>query len=232
LDAFAPKPDERLLRSIAEQLKIPLTRIARQSELGADDSLEHIKTHSQEALRLVEAYLLTSYLHGQHQLQLEPVSLKALLYDVAHELEPRAKQLNTTVQLVPKGRIGLVMANAPALRQALTLLASSFFDQYLEEELSSTRLLMLRAFTYEGKVQTGVYGNSHLTQEAVQAGKSLYGKARQAVPAVLPSPATEIYLADALLATMACSLHVSRHGEQAGLVTSLTPSQQLALITA
>lgn len=230
MDAQAPQSDERLLRSLAEQLKIPLTLIARQSELAASDSLQTIHAHSKDAIRLIEAYLLAGYLHGQQQLQLEPVSIKALLYDVAHELEPKAKQHSTKLELTHKGRFGLVMAHAGALRYALTLLGVATLDQISDN--NAPQVVNFRAYSYEGKIQAGVYGQSHLTSEDLQVGKELFGSAHQATPHASSSPSTELYLADALLRTMHTSVHVSHHKEQTGLVTSLFPSQQLSLLNA
>lgn len=226
MQASAPLSDERMLRSLAEQLKVPLTLIARQSELGSVDSLSIINLRTQDALRLIEAYLLTGYLHGQQQLQLEPVPLKALMYDVAHELEPLAKQAGKRIDLVNKGRFGQAIAHHEALKTALTLLGKAF----LSESFSSGEAVRLQAYKYENRIQVGMYSQNTLTAEAFAVGQTLYGKAHQAVPSAHPAPATEIYLADSLLQSMAATLQVSKHGENTGLVTNLMPNQQLALI--
>ena len=94
-----------LLRSIAEQLKVPLTAISRQVELDAlvrreSSDLHSISVHAATALHLVDSYLLGLQLHAsQTELTLEPVSVSSLLTEAAHDLHGLAKQYDTDLEL-------------------------------------------------------------------------------------------------------------------------------------
>ena len=79
---------ERLLQALAEQLKSPLLQIAYHAEAAQPDAFTEIRTASDRALRLLDSYLLSI---NQQQLELEPVSVSSVLYDVAHALYPLAR---------------------------------------------------------------------------------------------------------------------------------------------
>src|SRR6185436_14559132 len=84
---------DSLLLSVAEQLKAPLTAIARQAELGQltgqvelTDAAA-IRTQATAALTLVDSYLLgLDLMQRQTQLRLEPVSIASTITDAAHDL--------------------------------------------------------------------------------------------------------------------------------------------------
>ena len=138
----------RLLRSVAEQLKMPLITIARQAELAslvvplrmeqqeialarsaragnklaADDSdLQVIARQAATALRLVDSYLMGLELTaGQEACALEPVSAASVLTDVAHELHGFARQYEVALEVHIAGRYEPVVANRMALQAALS----------------------------------------------------------------------------------------------------------------
>jgi hypothetical protein len=88
-------PDQRLLRALAEQLKLPLLQIARQAELAVNHDniyLNSINSIAEMSLRLIDGFLLSAENYGQEVLPLEPVSVSSLLYDTAQMLQPLAKQ--------------------------------------------------------------------------------------------------------------------------------------------
>src|SRR6478672_5323110 len=106
----------RLLLSVAEQLKAPLTVIARQMELAplSKDGVDPKLVHSQAtaALTLVDSYLLgVELMASQNALQLEPVSVSSMLVDAAHQLEQYAKQYDIDIELAIAGRYEPVMAH-------------------------------------------------------------------------------------------------------------------------
>lgn len=227
MDTSRREIDEKLLRSLAEQLKLPLTRIARQSELADIADITSIHTSAASALRLIEGFLLQSHMHGQNQLQLEPVSLKAMLYDIGQELTPLTRQTGKQLNISQKGRWGQVMANPSALKTALLLLGHAAIAS---SEDSDNDTILLWAHKYGNSVQAGIFSDNNLTSEALTQGRDLYGKAKQAVPSALGTAAAEIYLADSLISSMALELSVSKQGGLTGLVTNLLPSKQMALI--
>ena len=80
---FVDDSSTRLMRALAEELKLPLMQISRSAELGQLDSgnnLQIIETTASNALRLLDGYILTTQLMGeQQQLEIEPVSVTAVL---------------------------------------------------------------------------------------------------------------------------------------------------------
>lgn len=121
--------DMQLLQSIAEQLKMPLTAIARQAELGECGAnisaldFRAVGEQANTALTLVDNYLLGLRLAvGQEILALEPVSAASVLADVAHELDGFAKRYAVPLEVHIAGKYEPVMANRKALRAALTSL--------------------------------------------------------------------------------------------------------------
>src|SRR6476661_3212441 len=107
---------DNLLLSVAEHLKVPLTTIARQAELGQltgrvelTDAAA-IRTQATAALTLVESYLLGLELMSQQgSLQLEPVSVSSTLMDAAHDLDRFAKHYQVQLEVEVGGKFGPVM---------------------------------------------------------------------------------------------------------------------------
>ena len=98
-----------MLLSVAEQLKTPLTVIARQMELAdiAETTVSPRLVHSQAqaALTLVDSYLLGLQLaSSQQQLELEPVSVSSMLADTVHQLDHYAKQYDVEMDVRIAGR--------------------------------------------------------------------------------------------------------------------------------
>src|ERR1700676_2245607 len=96
--ASGSEEDNRLLKAVAEQLKLPLLQIARRAELGQAlpqdlAAWQQIQISADVALAMVEHYLFgLDFIEKQAALLLEPVSVSSVLNDVAHELSPMARQ--------------------------------------------------------------------------------------------------------------------------------------------
>jgi hypothetical protein len=78
---------ERLLPVLAEELRLPLLQIVRQSEAPDDaaQALQTIGLSAAQALWFVDTYLLSQQLQ-QASLSLEPVAISAVLDEAAHSL--------------------------------------------------------------------------------------------------------------------------------------------------
>src|SRR6185503_14304070 len=115
-----------LLAAVAEQLKVPLTVIARQAELaqltgttGAADPVL-VRAQADAALQLVDSYLLgLQLMREQTRLELEPVSVSSTVVDIAHALTRFANQYGVDIEVAITGRFQPVMAHAKGLRAAL-----------------------------------------------------------------------------------------------------------------
>ena len=222
-----------LLRVIAEQLRLPLCAIARQAELGqltGDVSLKDLSivhTQATAALTLVDSYLLgLQLMHAQTSLELEPVSVSALLVDVAHELDGFAKQYDTRLKLHIGGRFAPVMAHRRGLKAALLALTYGL----LEANVTPGEEITLAVHRTPKGIITGVYGSFEgCDNENWRRALTLMGKASQPIAAV-PSNGAMLFIAHTILRAMSSRLRPGMYMKGRGLVTTLPTSQQLSLV--
>ena len=224
----------QLLRSVAEQLKMPLSTIARQAELGqltgdlSLTDLSAIRTHASAALTLVDCYLLgLQLIREQAALPLEPVSVSSLLVETAHELEAFAKQYDTTLELHIAGKYEPVMAHHAGLKSALLSLGYALLESYPVQQRGRMSLAVHR--TPNGIV-TGLYGDfEQLSSKAWRTALQLQGKAPRPFES-LSSNGAGLFVAEAILQAMDTKLRIGKHRKQQGLATTLQPSQQLSFV--
>ena len=223
----------RLLHAVAEQLKTPLTGIARQAELGqltgepTLSDLSAIRLQATAALTLVESYLLgLQLLQKQTTLDLEPVSVSSLLVEVAHEFSGLAKRYGVAVELHVAGKYGPVMAHPAGLKSALLALGYAL----LEGSPAGRPRLTLAAHRTPHGIITGLYGDyPELNTEAWRRALELKGRATQPLAAVSGNGAG-LFVADAILQAMSTRLRVGRHLNMSGLAATFQPSQQLSFV--
>lgn len=225
---------ERLLVSVAEQLKVPLTQIARRAELGESGVLamdaRAVRTEATAALALVDSYLLSlELLSSQQSLQLEPVSVSSLLTDVAHQLQPYAKHYGVALHMNLAGKYGPVMAHRAALKAALLSLGHTLVVAGGAKESPKDRQVILAGHKNAQGIAAGIYGNLDVEPADLRTALSLHKTARQPLVSLHDSGAG-IFVADALAQAMESRLRIGRHNRYAGLAMTLLPSQQLQFI--
>lgn len=221
----------RLMRALAEELKLPLMQISRSAELrqlDGSDNQQIIETTASNALRLLDGYILTTQLTGeQQQLEIEPVSVTAVLYDTAQDLYKISKLYDSSLDIRVNGRCGQVMSNARALRAALASIAYTF----VSSGISSKQQIMLTASKSNRGVITGVSSdNCQFSAQELQLARKLYGNARQPAKTMTSNSGAGIYLADRLFEAMESRLKVGHHRGNVGLFAWLMASQQLTLL--
>jgi hypothetical protein len=226
-------PDERLLRALAEQLKLPLLQIARSAELARTsknpEALMTISYIAETALRLVDGFLLGVDRHVQGLGHLEQVSVASVLNDTAHKLAPLAKQNGCDVELSLHGKYGPVMAHRESLESAIMLLGYGMVEARTPEQRRHRVVLAAHKSAY-GLV-AGVFDNQPgLSADMLKRGKALYGTARQTMPKASAANGASVFVADALFSTMKAPLHVARHNSLSGLAGTLHPSSQMNLV--
>lgn len=229
---FSNEEQERLLRVLAEQLKLPLMQIAREAELAQvteAKSYDSISYTADMALRLIDSYLLSVELQAVPSLQLEPVSVSAMLQDTAHTLDRLAKQYDCDLQINLKGKYQPVMAHQKSLEAALTSLGYAFIESAAPRD--QRRTVVLGAHQSSSGLVVGVFGDqAEISADALKRGLALFGTAKQALPSLSASAGAGVFVANALLTNLQAPLHTSRHNKLSGLASTLLPSQQLALI--
>lgn len=222
-----------LLRSIAEQLKVPLMYMARQAEAAQQEthvtnqSLKLVETHADVALRLVDSYLLSLDLADKQMLlELEPVPIAAALYDVAHDLTPLAKQRNTDVELVLAGKYGQVMAHPAGLRAALYGLGFVLSEVTHPNKMRNT--LRLAAHRSRGGIVAGLYveGMDGIRQAQLTQTSFMH----QPFMNLTAGNGAGVFVAEAIFGAMQSKLRLGRFQSQQGLVATLQPNRQLQLV--
>lgn len=225
--------EERLLKALAEQLKLPLLQIARQAELARGEadtvSLEQIGYIADTALRLVDGFLLSTDLQGDKQLRLEPVSLSSALTDVAHRLEPLAKQNDCDISVSLSGKYAPAMAHRESLDSALMLLGYSLIEG--RSGSGKRHEVVLGAHRSSNGLVAGIFDNQPgLSTDILRRGRALHGTARQSMPPAIATNGAGVFVADSLLRAMAAPLHVARHHKLTGLAATFHQSGQLQLV--
>ncbi len=227
-----------LLLSVAEQLKVPLTVIARQAELGQLDQatsldVTHVHTQATAALQLVDSYLLgLELVKSQTQLELEPVSIASTLADTAHHLEQFARQYGVELELHIAGKYEPVMAHGRGLRAALLSLGFALSEMVGAAEASRRRVITLAVHRTPQGIVTGMYSGqaSGLTAANWRRARSLAGRANQPFAVANSGAGAGFFVADAILCSMQTALRVGRLNRQSGLAASFRPSQQLQFV--
>ena len=224
----------RLLQSVAEQLQVPLTIIARQTELmqlrgSGPADVRAIQTQASVALTLTDSYLLgLQLMQSQGQLPLEPVSVSSLLVETAHELEGLARQYDMDIELVIGGHFAPVMAHHRGLKAALVSLGCMLIGARSDQ---TGRRLTLAVHKGPKGLMAGMYGDfEQLSAERWRKALKLCGQASQPFSAIAAGSGAGVFVAETILQAMETNLHVGRYAKQYGLAATLQPSQQLQLI--
>jgi len=237
---------DRLLVTLAEQLKVPWLQVAHATELTRQNLLEAaavedetrtdlttvqqlfgtIDVVSQAALQLIDGYLLSTQLNfGAAGLELEPVSVSSTMYDVAQRLDGYAKVYDCELELAVQGRFGPIMANRRALDAALSNLGYSF----IEAAQNTTVRLVLRRNKHG--ISTGIFSTvDGLSNDLLKRARKLYGYARQPLSGFTASSGAGVFVADSLMNSMDGRLRTSRQGALTGLAATFVPSRQLSLV--
>lgn len=239
LEEAVPVSSDKVLVSIAEQLKMPLLHIARQAELYSEagqitpDKLLRMQLSAEAALRLVDSYLLGLELANEQSiLPLEPVSLSSTLVDIAHQLEGFARLYNVDLELHVAGRYGPVMAHALGLKAAFLSLGYSLVEALPSLQSKRQRMsLRLAAHRTPHGLVAGLYGNATtLNTKDLRRAQQLSGEVRQPFTALSATGGAGIFVADTIFRSMNSKLRVGRHQKLSGFAATLQPSQQLQLV--
>ncbi|MGH7157665.1 MAG: hypothetical protein ACREGD_01110 [Candidatus Saccharimonadales bacterium] len=228
-----------VLRSMAEQLKVPLTTIARQAELGqalggaAPKDLDAMQVQAAAALNLVDCYLLGLALaQGQKNLELEPVSLASALTGLAHKLYYLARDSQVDIEVRVDGRYGPVMANQRGLQAALSSLGYDMVEAAAAQSPGKARRFLICAVH---RTPHGLVAGIYTRDSEVEAGHwrralGLRPKAAQPLTSLSAGSSAGMFVADTILQSMSTRLRVGRHKKAIGLAATFQPSKQLAFV--
>jgi hypothetical protein len=213
------------LRALALELKSPLINIARQAELGESSNMEQIQQTAEQALKLIDHYLLSAQSeYGQLALGLEPVNLGSVLYDASSQLRHLAREQN--VELVLEDKVHEpVMTHGGALTAVLAA-----FGRLLMP-VSGRPELTLRSYkTRDGFLCVGVFTDADLSQDDLRDAMELQGKANMSLAGVNSQAHVSLSIAEKLCRAMGGDMTVKKIGKLRGFATQLPRSEQLSLV--
>lgn len=221
--------NDSLFTALAEQLKVPLLQIARLSELNGIGTLPRISVISEHALRLVDAYV-QSHSQNQTKLLIEPINTSSVLYDVAHALEPFAKQSDCKIEIDQQGKAAPIMAHRESLKTMLTLLGASLIEAGTEDDETKREIILGTHRSAKGTIVGVFSSNVALSQRALQLTRELHGRAAQVAPSLGIAGGAGLAIADGLSDQMDARLRAYRHRNLTGIGSLLRPSSQLKLL--
>jgi hypothetical protein len=230
-----------LLAALSDDLSLPLLQIKTTLEtingksLSTKSSIEHAENmllNTEAGLQLIEAYRLALKANDHDVTQMEPVAIGAILQDVAHQLEPYAKQYATDLVIDIQGNLTPVLAHKPTLEAALQCLGASMIRAQAASTNQKRYYLMLGAHRgSNGAIATGVFSEfTDLSDKTLRTAHELVGKAHQPLPNIPAGSASGVLIADMLCASMWQPLRAAAHRKISGLATSVPMSQQLQFI--
>lgn len=225
---------EDLFACLAEQIKSPILQASTAAQamdttdaVTANSQLAIVEA-SQSALRLLDGFLLSLKLQRDGKLELEPVSVSSLLYDVSQSLYQYAKLNNCRLEMDIAGRSGPVMSHQRALKFALINLGYSFISA---SNSSGGKTIKLVAKQTGKGVTAGVFAESKsLSKVLFDRAKIIKGFAHQPIAEFSNDNAAGVFVADSLLNNIGSKMRVSKRNGAAGLAVDLLPSYQLSLV--
>ncbi|OGL35818.1 hypothetical protein A3A68_01935 [Candidatus Saccharibacteria bacterium RIFCSPLOWO2_01_FULL_48_13] len=229
-----------LLASLSDDLALPLLQIKSSLEVldsgrsSSKDNLTHLasmRLASETGLQLVEAFRLAINADNA-QLPLTPVSVGAILQEVAHGLTPYAKQYNTVVRVDVQPRLSPVLAHKPSLAAAMQCLGASLIRaQAASNEKKSYQIMFGAHKNPDNVITTGAFSAVvGLSDKALRSARALAGHARQPLNVLPAGAAGGILVADILCAAMWQPLRSAAHRNLQGLATAVPISKQLNLV--
>ncbi len=217
------------LRSLTYELKQPLIRIARQAELGDVNELESIKQAAEQALRLIDNYLLSAQSeYGQLALDLSPESTGSVLYDVHHQLRTQSVTRNISFTIDNRAHEP-IMTHRWALTSILNVFGSTIIG--LNPKADQPTELTLRSYkTKKGAIAIGVFSKTEISPSDLRQALLLQGKAHMPLARLNNSAHISLAIADSLCSAIGGALSVKRMGALSGFATELPLSEQLSLV--
>lgn len=219
-----------LVRNVAEDLKLPLTRVlAYVSEPVKNEASSALVRHTLEgAVDFIDTYILCLQVQsGQQQLCIEPVALSPLFDEVAHQLTPLAHEHNFDISISVSRSVKTVLSDKFVLQKLLSVLGYSFL------QLTSSRQekLLYHAHWQKGQVSAGVLSsNMQLKHRDLGDVRKNKGRASLLSKDLPYGTSAALAIADLLAHTLHNPLQTLNFNSQSGLGISLLPSSQLRLL--
>lgn len=233
-----PGNDGRLFVGLSEQLSqifLKITRLSEaipfQDEATARQQWSIIRDLSESAMQLTEAYSLNARLQKQTaSIELEPLTVSSVLYDVAQELVPLARRYGVGIRLDDLPRLQPVIADRYILHAALVSLGQVFIAAQSEREKTDHPLTFAAHRGRYGTVSGLYVEQGSLTTDIFRRAERTQDTARQPLTRFVSGSAAGVFVANELLSSLDTKLHVARFRGMSGLAVTLPGCSQLQLV--
>lgn len=223
--------DRMILQNVAEDIKMPLTRILAHVQLanyGKQTEREYVEVTASSAVRLIDSYLLSSQIYNQQQqLALEPVSMPAIMGDVVQQMSHFAKYQNKQLELIIGKKLNLAMASRRALHAALTTLLYSI----LQHGYGGQSNIICSVSKHGSKIRCGIFNHvDNISSQTLSQIRRLHGRASRPAADLPHGTSSALALADGIISAMGSQLYVTKTRYGSGLVADFLPSTQLVFL--
>ncbi len=226
-----------LLRSVALELKTPLTHISGTSHMLSQsgtkqtdeviEQLRRIQLSSDRLIYLVDGLILAGRAaEGQLNFPLEPTNIAAVVNDSQHDLAPLALRYGKTFSL----QVTSSLTPATAHPRLLNLVCYSLLDTVMRTSQSEVIELLVHHQLGDIMVTIRDDGDS-IRPASLRSLLSKLGQSSQPSVALPGVSGLSLFIADSLLTNMSGRLHMGRVRGKRVVSFSLPMSHQLSLIS-
>lgn len=229
--------DQYLLKSIAEELRLPLIQISRLAELNLQNQkidqkdIKKMESSADLAIQLLESFILgVEYSDRQIEIELSPITIGAVLNDVAHQVNKLATANNYDIELSVKSAHP-VMGNYEAIKMAYLNIAHTIITGSTRHENNRRSSLVFAVYNRGPKNMAGIYSNNlDINKNVWERSINNFEKSRQKMPEFSHINGSGFFVASSILEAMSLELGPSKfHGDK-GLAAGFPLSQQLQLV--
>jgi hypothetical protein len=225
--------DQQLFLSVADQLDGVMSYLAQlsQANLSVDQNDDWKLVHTlTNTVRYITSGYIASLRTPDHAVKPGPVALASLLHETAELLLPYSKQYAVPISVTVAPRLQPVMADTGLLRMALLNIGQVFVRSAAENDYPAG--IKLAAYRSRYGIVAGVYSahNDLLSAPRLRRALHLAGHGIQPCGPIGSGPVAGIFVAEALLRSLAARLHVARYQTLTGLATTLPSCSQLQLV--
>jgi K+-sensing histidine kinase KdpD len=224
-----------LLRTVGNELKLPLMHISNAASLLKDEDFsveerneqyEQLELSSRRMLQIIDSVLFAGQIETQQtSLNLEPTNVAAIVHSVIVECRELAFRYNKEVSLRISQEVAPAAVDPTALRHSLYGLLDM-----LIRSAESDRVTILVHHQSDSIMITMRDNGPAISMKQIQSAFRHLGKAARPVKQLPSTTGMAFYVAYSLSRAMGGDLSITQSGEQRRLSIKMPLSQQLELI--
>lgn len=218
--------------ALIRDLKQPLVLIARQAELdSAGENRQRLKSmqkNAEKALRLIDTYLLVSQgEYGQQTLPLSSFGVGSVIYDIAEEMRPLARESN--IELTLDIEDALVHTNPQSLRSTVWCLSDLVVSQTMAGQTAG--VVEIKTKRYEDNIRISVLSKAmKIKNSDIEKAHRNIGKSRIPLNSAGSDSGIRLAIADLIGESMGTKLVAVKSKGAQGIGFELALGRQLQLV--